>query len=123
MYEVEQTELSEAREQAVLAELDRLLDSAAFRTSKRCREFLKYVVEHTIKGPSGTLKERAIGVELFQLPEDFDTGQPTKCGKSSLSTIWPTTAPIIRSESICRRGPTAPNSGGTLRPPRHTLRH
>ncbi|HZQ54514.1 MAG TPA: malectin domain-containing carbohydrate-binding protein [Bryobacteraceae bacterium] len=77
MYEVEQTELSEAREQAVLAELDRLLDSAAFRTSKRCREFLKYVVEHTIKGPSGTLKERAIGVELFQLPEDFDTGQHT----------------------------------------------
>ena len=33
------------------------------------REFLKYVVEHTITGPSGTLKERSIGVELFQLRE------------------------------------------------------
>jgi hypothetical protein len=77
MYEVERTELSQAREQAVLAEVDLLLDSAAFRTSKRCKEFLRYVVEHTIHGPSGTLKERAIGVELFQLPEDFDTGQHT----------------------------------------------
>lgn len=77
MYEVEQSQLSGSREQAVLAELERLLDSAAFRTSKRCREFLKYVVEHTIRGPNGTLKERAIGVELFQLPEDFDTGQHT----------------------------------------------
>ena len=28
-------------------------------------------------GPSGALKERSIGVELFQLPQDFDTGQHT----------------------------------------------
>jgi hypothetical protein len=77
MYQVEQTQLSAEREQAVHAELEHLLDSAAFRTSRRCREFLKYVVEHTLKGPNGTLKERAIGVELFQLPQDFDTGQHT----------------------------------------------
>jgi hypothetical protein len=77
MYEVEQTPLSEVREQAVHAELERLLDSPSFRTSRRCREFLKYVVEHTLNGPDGTLKERAIGVELFQLPQDFDTGQHT----------------------------------------------
>lgn len=31
------------------------------------------VVEHTIGGPNGTLKERLIGVDLFQLPPDFDT--------------------------------------------------
>ena len=48
-----------------------------FRNSKRCKEFLDYVVEHTIHGPSGTLKERSIGVELFALPQDFDTGQHT----------------------------------------------
>ncbi|MGO9261851.1 MAG: malectin domain-containing carbohydrate-binding protein [Bryobacteraceae bacterium] len=60
---------------AVRAELTRLLESAAFRTSKRCREFLGYIVEHTINGPSGALKERSIGVEIFQLPQDFDTGQ------------------------------------------------
>jgi hypothetical protein len=49
----------------VRAELNRLLESPAFRTSKRCREFLEYIVDHTLNGPSGTLKERAIGVELF----------------------------------------------------------
>jgi Malectin domain len=67
--------LTEARELEVRAELARLLESPAFRTSKRCREFLEYIVEHTISGPSGALKERSIGVELFQLPQDFDTGQ------------------------------------------------
>ena len=70
-------ELSGEREQAVREELNRLLESPAFRTSKRSREFLEYVVEHTINGPAGALKERSIGVELFQLPQDFDTGQRT----------------------------------------------
>jgi hypothetical protein len=77
MFESEATRLSESQTQAVRAELGSLLESSAFRTSKRCREFLEYVVEHTIHGPSGTLKERSLGVELFQLPQDFDTGQHT----------------------------------------------
>jgi len=62
-------------EQAVRAELDRVLQSAEFRSSKRCSDFLAYVVEHTITGPIGALKERLIGVEVFQLPPDFDPGQ------------------------------------------------
>jgi hypothetical protein len=61
----------------VREELKCLLESAAFRTSKRCREFLEYIVEHTIDGQRGTLKERVIGVELFQLPHDFNAGQHT----------------------------------------------
>jgi hypothetical protein len=77
MGENQATKLNESQEQAVLAELNRLLESAAFRTSKRCREFLGYTVGHTISGPSGALKERSIGVDLFQLPTDFDTGQHT----------------------------------------------
>ena len=77
MCESEATKLGESRERAVLVELARLLESSAFRTSKRCREFLEYVVVHTISGPSSTLKERSIGIELFQLPQDFDTGQHT----------------------------------------------
>ena len=70
-------QLDEVREQAIHAALFRLLESASFRTSKRSREFLQYIVEHTMHGPSGTLKERSIGVELFQLPHDFDPGQHT----------------------------------------------
>ena len=69
--------LTESHERAVRAELDRLLDSPVFRTSKRCREFLAYIVNHTIDGANATLKERSIGVDLFQLPHDFDTGQHT----------------------------------------------
>ena len=77
MCESESRGLSKSREQEVRAELTRLLESPAFRTSKRCREFLEYITEHTINGPSGALKERSIGVELFQLSQDFDTGQHT----------------------------------------------
>jgi len=71
------TKLSESQTLEVRAELGRLLESPGFRTGKRCREFLQYIVEHTIQGPSGALKERSIGVELFQLPQDFDTSQHT----------------------------------------------
>ena len=53
MGESEGIGLSESREQAVRAELDRLLESPAFRTSKRCREFLEYIVERTINGGAG----------------------------------------------------------------------
>jgi Malectin domain len=77
MCESGSSELSESREQEVRAELNRLLASPAFRTSKRCKEFLEHIVEHTMSGPSGVLKERSIGVELFQLPQDFDAGQHT----------------------------------------------
>jgi hypothetical protein len=77
MDEIERAELRESDMQAVRAELDRLVASPAFRNSKRCSEFLDYVVEHTISGTSGSLKERSIGVELFGLPRDFDPGQRT----------------------------------------------
>ncbi len=77
MAESESTVLNEPRTEAVKTELCRVVESPAFRTSKRCREFLEYVVEHTLHGPEGTLKERSIGVELFHLPADFDTGQHT----------------------------------------------
>jgi hypothetical protein len=77
MCENEATPLNDSQTQAVRAELNRLLESSAFRTSKRCREFLEYIVEHTLNGPTGTLKERSIGVEIFRLPKDFDTGQHT----------------------------------------------
>lgn len=64
-------------EQTIRSELNRLLETASFRASKRCKEFLAYVVEHSISGPQGALKERSIGVDLFQLPPDFDSGQHT----------------------------------------------
>lgn len=69
--------LSAPRAQSVREELARLLESSAFRTSKRCSKFLEHVVDRTLSGPASALKERSIGVELFGLPQDFDTGQHT----------------------------------------------
>jgi hypothetical protein len=77
MGENEKAAFSESDKRAVRAELERLLESIAFRNSKRCSEFLEYVVEHTMSGSSDALKERSIGVELFHLPPDFDPGQHT----------------------------------------------
>ncbi len=60
-----------SKRRKVRAELGRLLESQAFRTSKRCREFLTYIVEHTMHGPSGTLKERSIGVRGISASSGF----------------------------------------------------
>lgn len=67
--------LTDTQREVVLAELATLLGSAPFRTSKRCSDFLRHVVEHTLNGQVDNLKERSIGIELFHLPPDFDTGQ------------------------------------------------
>ena len=72
-----QIQLSRLREAEVRAALGALLESASFRTSKRCRDFLDYVVNRTLSGPLESLKERSIGVELFELPPDFDASQHT----------------------------------------------
>jgi hypothetical protein len=53
--------------------LARILASSAFRSSKRCQELLSFVVERTLEGNSGRLKERSIGVELFGRDASYDT--------------------------------------------------
>lgn len=57
----------------VLAELASLLESHHFKASRRCCEFLDYVVRQTLKGNLASLKERALGVELFNRSADYDT--------------------------------------------------
>jgi hypothetical protein len=50
---------------AVEEELDRVCNSEHFRTSKRSREFLQYIVRVTLDGRMDSLKERSIGIDLF----------------------------------------------------------
>jgi hypothetical protein len=59
----------------VRAHLREILDSAAFRTSKRSQEFLGFVVEHTLSGAEEPLKERTIGVELFGRDVAYNTDE------------------------------------------------
>jgi len=69
-----------AREQAirpsreeVRAQLARLLASPLFQHSKHYPSFLRYVVNETLEGRGGSLKERALGVEVFSRDPDYDT--------------------------------------------------
>lgn len=55
----------EERKQTIRGEMERILHSEAFRSSPRCRQFLRFVVEHTLEGRQDHLKERIIGVEVF----------------------------------------------------------
>jgi len=57
----------------VLGELNAILSSYHFRSSKRYPALLEYVVSKTLDGQSGDLKERTLGVEVFDRQPDYDT--------------------------------------------------
>jgi hypothetical protein len=59
---------------AIRGELKRMFESSAFRTSRRSRLFLEYVVDKALAGHFDELKERVIGSALFGRPADYDTG-------------------------------------------------
>lgn len=59
----------------VREELNRVLASREFQSSKLCQNFLRYVVENTLNGHQDTLKERTIGVEVFGKPASYDPGE------------------------------------------------
>jgi hypothetical protein len=59
----------------ILEELERILGSPQFRGSRRCQSLLRYVVEHTVAGDTAQLKERTLGIEVFERPPDYDTSQ------------------------------------------------
>ncbi len=57
---------------AIIAELQKILGSSAFTRSRRLREFLAYIVQETIQGRAGELKEYALGVVVFGRMQSFD---------------------------------------------------
>src|SRR5580692_1739965 len=59
-------------DEQIRGELNRVLASHEFRTSKRSRDFLRYVVENTLGGHASLLKERTIGIEVFGRPTSYD---------------------------------------------------
>ena len=60
---------------AVYTQLDRLLHAQQFRGSRRCQNLLRYIVERTAAGETAQLKERTLGVEVFERVPDYDTSQ------------------------------------------------
>ncbi len=52
-----------------------ILESPLFRSSKRCQQFLRYSVQHVLDGELQHLKERLIGIAVFERPSSYDTGE------------------------------------------------
>ena len=60
---------------AVRCQLQQVLSSPEFRASKRCQDFLSYVVEAAIDGRADSLKERTIGVDVFSRSSSYDPSE------------------------------------------------
>jgi hypothetical protein len=71
---VERAPFSADFQAAVMAELDGMLKASIFAQSGRCKRFLNHVVVETLSGNAGELKERTIGIAVFQRTSDYDTG-------------------------------------------------
>src|SRR6202035_1605801 len=62
---------------AILRELHEVISSPHFCNSKRYPALLQYVVENTLAGKSELLKERTLGVEVFDRSPSYDTNADT----------------------------------------------
>jgi hypothetical protein len=67
------TPCSEVEKGAVEQQLELLLASPLFHSSKRYPRFLRFVVARALAGQTDQLKERILGVEIFDRPADYDT--------------------------------------------------
>ncbi len=70
-----QPEAVEVNREVVLRELENILASHYFQHAGRCKQFLRYVVEHKLEGHQEKLKERTIGTEVFHRPPGYATGE------------------------------------------------
>jgi hypothetical protein len=59
---------------AVQGELNAIVKSHHFSGSKRCQDFLEFIVRQALEGNYEYLTERFLGVELFGRSIDYDTG-------------------------------------------------
>src|SRR5581483_5158689 len=59
----------------VRAQLERVLGSSLFRSSRRCQSLLRHVTEHALIGETASLKERTLGTDVFHRSPDYDTNQ------------------------------------------------
>src|SRR5437016_12255802 len=78
---------TEGERAAIQAQLERILQNPLFKNSKRYPTLLRYVVERTLDGHPGELKERTLGIEVFGREPDYDT---------NLDPVVRTTAAEIR---------------------------
>jgi len=71
----EELPLSMEIQTAVRAELDAMLAAPFFVQSNRCKRFLRHIVLQTLSGKANQLKERMIGINVFDRAGDYDAGE------------------------------------------------
>lgn len=59
-------------EDAIRAQMELILSSPVFKNSKRHTRFLRYVVDKTLSGQCEDIKERRIGIEVFDRAANYD---------------------------------------------------
>src|SRR5580698_1287511 len=59
---------------AIRTELSTILKSSNFSGSKRCQDFLEFIVDQALDGNYDYLTERFLGAELFGRPINYETG-------------------------------------------------
>src|SRR5215470_12086283 len=64
---------NEAERVAIREQLEKLLLTSHFSSSRRYPSFLRFVLQHTLAGESELLKERTLGIEVFGRAPDYDT--------------------------------------------------
>jgi hypothetical protein len=72
---LEVCQFSAEQAEKIRAELDHVLASTQFRTSRRCQLLLQYVTSRALAGDSGAFKERTIGTAVFGRVPNYDTNQ------------------------------------------------
>jgi hypothetical protein len=68
---------TEEDREAILRELKKVLASPQFSSSKRYPALLQYIVEKSLEGKSDLLKERTLGVDVFDRQPAYDTNADT----------------------------------------------
>lgn len=68
-------ELQKVATDSVMEHLDKICASSFFISSKRCQQFLRYVVGEAIQGRGEQIKERNIAHEVFGKGSNFEPGE------------------------------------------------
>jgi hypothetical protein len=66
---------SKEDKEKVRQQMNRLLETSHFKNSKRYPLLFRFIVEETLEGRGEFLKERLIGIRVFDRPADYDTAE------------------------------------------------
>lgn len=66
---------SESQKVLIRTQLSKLLECRHLHSSKRCSLFLRYVVDHAVENRLDALKERTLGIAVFERDPNYDTNE------------------------------------------------